>query len=69
VRPTFDGGGAVSIETHLLQGGRDLYGAHLRLYFVQRLRDEQTFVSAGALKARIDEDCREARALFGQLSV
>ena len=69
VRPTFDGGGAVSIETHLLRGGRDLYGAHLRLYFVQRLRDEQAFVSADALKARIDEDCREARVLFGQLSV
>jgi riboflavin kinase/FMN adenylyltransferase len=69
VRPTFDGGGAPSIETHLLRGGRDLYGAHLRLYFVQRLRDEQAFVSADALKARIDEDCREARALFGQLSV
>ena len=29
VRPTFGGGGAGSIETHLLQGGRDLYGAAL----------------------------------------
>jgi hypothetical protein len=26
-------------------------------------------VSADALRARIDEDCREAKALFGQLSV
>jgi len=69
VRPTFDSGGAVSIETHLLRGGRDLYGAHLRLYFVQRLRDEQAFVSADALRARIGEDCREATALFGQISV
>jgi len=69
VRPTFASGGGVSIETHLLQGGRDLYGAHLRLYFVQRLRDEQAFASADALRARIAEDCREARALFGQLSV
>ena len=69
VRPTFDSGGAVSIEAHLLRGGRDLYGAHLRLYFVQRLRDEQAFVSADALRARIGEDCREATALFGQISV
>jgi riboflavin kinase/FMN adenylyltransferase len=69
VRPTFSGGGAASIETHLLQGGRDLYGAHLRLYFVQRLRDEQAFVSVDALRARIAEDCREARALFGRVSV
>jgi riboflavin kinase/FMN adenylyltransferase len=69
VRPTFDGGGAMSIETHLLRGGRDLYGTRLRLYFVQRVRDEQAFVSADALRARIDQDCREARALFGQISV
>jgi riboflavin kinase/FMN adenylyltransferase len=69
VRPTFEGAGAVSIETHLLRGGRDLYGTRLRLYFVQRLRDEQAFVSVDALRARIDQDCREAGALFGQLSV
>ncbi len=69
VRPTFDGGGAPGIETHLLRGGRDLYGAQLRLYFVQRLRDEQAFASADALRARIERDCRDARALFGQLSV
>jgi FAD synthase len=36
---------------------------------VQRLRDEQGFASADALRARIDQDCREARALFGQISV
>jgi riboflavin kinase/FMN adenylyltransferase len=69
VRPTFDRGGTASIETHLLRGGRDLYGSRLRLYFVQRLRDEQAFASADALRARIAQDCREARALFGQISV
>jgi riboflavin kinase/FMN adenylyltransferase len=69
VRPTFDSGGGVTIEAHLLRGGRDLYGAQLRLYFVQRLRDEQAFASADALRARIDQDCREAAALFGQISV
>jgi riboflavin kinase/FMN adenylyltransferase len=69
VRPTFEGGGAPTIETHLLRGGRDLYGEHLRLYFVQRLRDEQAFASAEALRARIDQDCREARALFDRISV
>jgi riboflavin kinase/FMN adenylyltransferase len=69
VRPTFDSGGGVTIEAHLLRGGRDLYGAQLRLYFVQRLRDEQAFASADALRARIDQDCRDAMALFGQISV
>jgi riboflavin kinase/FMN adenylyltransferase len=69
VRPTFGGGGAVSIETHLLRGGRDLYGAHLRLYFVQRLRAEQAFSSPAALVARIEQDCGAAGLLFGRISV
>jgi riboflavin kinase/FMN adenylyltransferase len=69
VRPTFGGGGAVSIETHLLRGGRDLYGARLRLYFVQRLRAEQAFSSPAALVARIEQDCRAAGLLFERISV
>jgi FAD synthase len=36
---------------------------------VQRLRDEQAFVSVEALRARIGQDCRDAMALFGQISV
>jgi len=69
LRPTFEGGRDATIETHLLRGGRDLYGERLRLYFVQRLRDERAFDSAGALEAQIDRDCRQAEALFRQVSV
>jgi riboflavin kinase / FMN adenylyltransferase len=69
LRPTFETGGEATIETHLLRGWRDLYGERLRLYFVQRLRDERAFDSAGALKAQIDRDCRQAEALFRQVSV
>jgi riboflavin kinase/FMN adenylyltransferase len=69
VRPTFEAGAAASIETHLLRGGRDLYGSRLRLYFLQRIRDEQAFASPAELAARIERDCREAGALFRQISV
>ncbi|MEW5984206.1 MAG: bifunctional riboflavin kinase/FAD synthetase [Acidobacteriota bacterium] len=68
-RPTFGAGAAPSIETHLLDGSRDLYGETLRLFFVQRLRDERPFESAQALAAQIAEDCRLVRALFEQVSV
>ena len=68
-RPTFGNDLGVSIETHLLAGGRDLYGARVRLYFVQRVRDERRFESVDALKAQIADDCRLAGALFGQVSV
>jgi riboflavin kinase/FMN adenylyltransferase len=69
VRPTFGGSGEPTIETHLLRGGRDLYGRRIRLSFVQRLRDERRFDSADALIAQISEDCRHVERLFGQISV
>ena len=68
VRPTF-GGGALRVETHLLDGARELYGARLRLSFVQRLRDERAFADVDALRAQIDADCRSARRLFGRISL
>lgn len=69
VRPTFTPAGAPSIESHLLRGARDLYGQRLRLYFVQRLRDERSFESAEALTRQIEQDCGHAEVLFEGISV
>jgi riboflavin kinase / FMN adenylyltransferase len=68
-RPTFGDSDRIHIETHLLEGGRDLYEARLRLSFVQRLRDERPFADVDALRAQIDADCRAARRLFGRISL
>ena len=68
-RPTVDDSGRTIIETHALDGDRDLYGKTLRLAFVQRLRDERRFPDVDALKAQIDADVRRARRLFDRLSV
>jgi riboflavin kinase/FMN adenylyltransferase len=69
VRPTVDQSGRVRIETHVFDFNRDLYGARVRVSFVQRLRDEQTFESLDALRAQIDHDCGRARVLFDRLSL
>ena len=69
VRPTVDQSGRVSIETHLFNVDRDLYGARMRLGFVQRLRDERAFESLDALKTQIQADCDRARVLFERLSL
>ena len=69
VRPTVDASGRTTIETHVLNMDRDLYGAVLRLGFVQRLRDERAFPSVDQLQAQITADCDRARALFDQLSL
>lgn len=67
-RPTFAGSGP-SLEIHLLDFSGDLYGARLRLYFVERLRDEQRFPSVGALQAAIRDDIARARAVLAKTRV
>ncbi len=68
-RPTVDAAGRTSIETHIFDLGRDLYGVRLRLGFVQRLRDERKFESLDALRSQISADCGRARVLFDRLSL
>jgi riboflavin kinase/FMN adenylyltransferase len=68
-RPTVDQSGRATIETHVFNLDRDLYGAAIRLGFVQRLRDERAFESLDLLRAQIDADCQRARVLFNRLSL
>jgi riboflavin kinase / FMN adenylyltransferase len=69
MRPTFGDVDRVHVETHLLDASRDLYGARVRLSFVQRVRDERKFADVDALRAQIEADCRAARRLFGRISL
>ena len=68
-RPTVDESGKTHIETHVFNLDKDLYGASLRIGFVQRLRDERAFESLDALRMQIDADCQRARVLFDRLSL
>jgi riboflavin kinase/FMN adenylyltransferase len=68
-RPTVDDSGRTTIETHIFNLDRDLYGASVRVGFVQRLRDERAFESLELLRAQIDTDCQRARVLFNHLSL
>lgn len=54
----------LSVETHMLDEDRDLYGKDVKLEFLARLRDEQKFASAAALVERIQLDVREAKKFF-----
>jgi riboflavin kinase/FMN adenylyltransferase len=54
-RPTF-GGGAVRVEVHLLNWTGDLYGAELRVEFVERIRSERKFDSVEALAQQLRAD-------------
>ena len=69
VRPTFETDGARMIEAHLFDYDGDLYGRHVSLAFVRRLRDETAFPDADALRRQIATDCDQARALFSGISL
>ncbi len=60
-RPSIEPGCAV-LEVHLLEGGQDLYGQHIRVHFIDRLRGEYTFPSRDALMGQIAKDAEQARA-------
>ena len=68
-RPTVDNSGRTTIETHIFDLDRDLYGLTVRVGFVQRLRDERAFESLELLRAQIEADCRRALVLFNRLSL
>jgi riboflavin kinase/FMN adenylyltransferase len=68
-RPTFEAGGENVIETHLLDFDRDVYGARIKLAFVQRLRDEKKFDAVDALVSQIEADRSTARDLFDRMGL
>lgn len=63
IRPTFDGAGDL-LEVHVFDFAGDLYGRHLRVRFVERIREEKKFDSAQALKEAMARDCAAARAIL-----
>lgn len=68
-RPTFDDGGALSIECHIIDFDEDIYGADLRVEFVQRLRGERKFDGIDALVEQIGRDRDAARELLADMDI
>jgi riboflavin kinase / FMN adenylyltransferase len=61
IRPTFDSGRGVLIETYLIDREEDLYGRTLRVAFVERLRGERRFPGVEELIAQMRIDAEDAR--------
>ncbi|MBT0959703.1 bifunctional riboflavin kinase/FAD synthetase [Denitromonas iodatirespirans] len=69
VRPTVNSAGRPTLEVHLFDFDQDCYGAHLRVHFLHKLRDEQKFDSFDALTAQIARDADAARAWLSHNSL
>ena len=62
-RPTVDGIN-VQLEVHLFEFDQDIYGRHVCVNFLHKIRDEQKFESLDALQSQIHKDCDTARSHF-----
>jgi len=61
VRPTFESGRGVLIETYLIDHEEDLYDKTLRVAFVERLRGERRYSEIDALVAQMKQDVEDAK--------
>ena len=62
-RPTVNGREPL-LEAHLFDFDGDLYGKHLRVEFVCKLRDEEKFDDLAALVQQMDRDAAQAREVL-----
>ena len=64
VRPTIVGVPKLLLEVHVLDFSADLYGRHVQVEFLHKIRDEMKFDSLDALKTQIGKDVAVARSFF-----
>ncbi|BBE52223.1 Riboflavin biosynthesis protein RibF [Ferriphaselus amnicola] len=64
VRPTATQANKAVLEVHLFDFAQDIYGKHLRVEFIHKLRDEKKFPDLAALQQQIAHDVAQARLWF-----
>jgi riboflavin kinase/FMN adenylyltransferase len=65
VKPTFSGK-QFSIEAHIFDFDKDIYGKFIRMEFVEWIREEKSFPGAQALAEQIHRDAQQARKILEQ---
>jgi riboflavin kinase / FMN adenylyltransferase len=64
VRPTVCENGRVTLEVHLLDFDQDIYGRYLRVDFLHKLRNEETYPDLGLLVKQMEKDVENTRNYF-----
>ena len=55
-----------NIETHIFDFDKELYGKHITVEFLKKMRDEEKFDSLEDLSAQIIKDCEKAKVWFAE---
>lgn len=64
VRPTVKDKGAAVLEVYLFDFKEEIYGRHLRVDFLHKLRDEEKYADLDTLKRQIAVDVENAQQYF-----
>lgn len=63
-KPTLDKDEKESVEVHIFDFNDDIYGKHVKIRFVKKIREEQKFKDLETLKHQIQIDEKEIRELL-----
>jgi riboflavin kinase/FMN adenylyltransferase len=66
-KPTVQNASNISLEVHILDFDKNLYGEVLTVQFLSYLRDEQKFSSTESLKNQLIKDAESTRSYFNTL--
>ena len=66
VRPTVKENGAPLLEIYVLDFDREIYGQHVRVDFLHKLRNEEKYSDLETLKAQIGRDVENAKSFFNR---
>ena len=69
VRPTIAGTPKLLLEVHLLNFNEDIYGQHVQVTFLQKIRDEMKFENIDALIEQIKKDVAQATRYFEKKNI
>ena len=64
VRPTVHESGKPVLEVHLFDFDQEIYGRHLRMDFLHKLRDEEKYSNLDTLTRQIERDVENAKNYF-----
>lgn len=57
--PTVNGD-TITVETYILNFSKDIYGKKIKLYFIEKIREQQKFASLDELKKQLERDKKYA---------
>jgi riboflavin kinase/FMN adenylyltransferase len=64
VRPTTHDNGKPVLEVHLFDFNQEIYGQHLQVNFLHKLRDEEKYRDIDTLIRQIEQDVAQAKSFF-----